>query len=211
MGALTNALLAPPAFPEDAAHGRGQPVIVVPGFCSPEFSTARLRAFLNRQGFRAQSWDCGFNLGPIRPALVRFEQLVIKTADDFGRPIALVGISLGGTLAREMAKLRPGHVARVVTLVSPIRLPVVTPLAPLAHAVSALWDADAHDQLARIAEPPPVPVTAIVSRNDGVVDWHACVPDAAPDVETLMVNGAHMTIGSNPEAQRIVAARLALV
>lgn len=211
MGALTAALVAPPPFPEAAARGRGQPVIVVPGFCSPEFSTARLRAFLNQQGFGAQSWDCGVNLGPIRPALVRFEQLVIKTAEDCGRPIALVGISLGGTLAREMAKFRPGHVARVVTLASPIRLPVVTPLAPLAHAASALWDAGAYDQLARIAEPPPVPVTAIVSPDDGVVDWRVCVPDSSPHVETVMVNGAHMTIGSNPEAQRIVAARLALV
>ena len=207
--ALAHLRQSPPAFPQDAARGRGQPVIVVPGFCAPDDSTARLREFLNRQDFAARPWDCGPNLGPTKTALRGFERLLEETADRHGEAVALVGISLGGVIAREMAKRYPGRVSRVVTLVSPIRLPVATPLAPLARFASLVWDDGARATFGQIAEPPPVPLTAIVNPKDGVVDWRACVPDPAPNVETVMVEGEHMTMGSNPQAQRIVAARLA--
>jgi pimeloyl-ACP methyl ester carboxylesterase len=199
----------PPPFPDDAARGHGQIVIVVPGFCSPDLTTARLREFLTRQGFAAQPWDCGPNLGPTRTVISGLERQVAQAAERTGAPVSLVGISLGGTLSREIAKRRPDCVARVVTLVSPIRLPVATPLAPLAQFAALVWDEEAKGSLSRIAEPPPMPLTAIVSPKDGVVDWRACVPDPAPNVEMVMVEGAHLTMASNPEAQRIVAARLA--
>jgi hypothetical protein len=52
---LAMAIVAPPPFPDDAVRGSGESVIVVPGFCSPDITTARLRAFLVRQGFAAQA------------------------------------------------------------------------------------------------------------------------------------------------------------
>jgi pimeloyl-ACP methyl ester carboxylesterase len=208
--ALAQCIAAPPPFPADAARGQGEPVIVVPGFCSPDMATARLREFLTRQGFAPRTWDSGTNLGPTRTALSIFERQLMETAEACGRRVSLVGISLGGTIAREIAKRRPDCVARVVTLVSPIRLPVATCLAPLAQIAALVWDDTSREAMARILEPPPVPLTAIVSPKDGVVDWRACVPDDAPNVEMVLVPGAHMTIASNPAAQRIVAARLAL-
>jgi hypothetical protein len=63
MGLLA-AMISPPPFPAGAARGTGQPVVVLPGFCSPDFTTARLREFLNRQGFHANGWGCGTNFGP---------------------------------------------------------------------------------------------------------------------------------------------------
>ena len=210
IAALSKCVAAPPPFPDDAVRGQGQPVIVVPGFCSPDIATARLREFLARQGFAPRTWDCGPNLGPTRTVLSTFERQLVETADRTGRLVSLVGISLGGTIAREMAKRRPDCVARVVTLVSPIKLPVATPLAPLAQLAALVWDGDVRDAMARIAEPPPVALTAIVNPKDGVLDWRACVPDPGPNVEMVTVVGAHMTMGSNPEAQRVVAARLAL-
>jgi alpha-beta hydrolase superfamily lysophospholipase len=207
--ALARASVAPPPFPRDAARGAGQPVIVVPGFCAPDVSTARLRAFLNRQGFDAQSWDGGVNLGPTRAAMVGLERTLVAAAARRGRPAALVGISLGGTIAREIAKRRPGCVARVVTLASPIRLPVTSPLSPLAELAARLWDGEATAALARIAEPPPVPLTAVVNPRDGVVDWRDCLPEPHPGVAVVTVAGAHMSIASNPAALRAVAAALA--
>ncbi len=207
--ALAQCIAAPPPFPDDAARGEGQPVIVAPGFCSPPLATARLREFLNRQGFSARSWDAGPNLGPTRTALSTFDRQLMETAQACGQRVHLVGVSLGGTIAREMAKRRPDCVARVVTMVSPIRLPVATCLAPLAQIAALVWDDTSREALAGILEPPPVPLTAIVSPKDGVVDWHACVPDEAPNVEMVLVPGAHMTIASNPSAQRVVAERLA--
>jgi pimeloyl-ACP methyl ester carboxylesterase len=200
----------PPDFPEDAARGRGQRVIVLPGFCAPDLSTVRLRNFLNRQGFDAQPWDCGTNLGPTRTILTGLERQLSEAAQKQGRPISLVGVSLGGTIAREIAKRRGDCVARVVTIASPIKLPVATPLAPLARFASLVWDGDAREAIARVAEPPPVPLTAIVNPKDGIVDWRACVPDPSPNVEVVAIEGAHMTMASNPDVQRVVAARLAL-
>jgi pimeloyl-ACP methyl ester carboxylesterase len=138
-----------------------------------------------------------------------FERKLKETAEARGKPVALVGVSLGGIVAREMAKYHPVWVSRVVTLVSPIKLPVATPLAPLVRIATLVWNSQGRDALARLSEPPPCPVTAIVNPTDGVVDWRACVPDPARNVEVVMIAGGHMTMCSNPEVQRVVASRLA--
>ena len=167
-------------------------MIVLPGFCSPDLSTIRLRNFLKRQGFDAQPWDCGTNLGPTRTILTSLARLLSETAEKQGRPVALVGISLGGTIAREIAKRRPECVEQVITIASPIKLPVATPLAPLAKFASLVWDGDAREAIARVAEPPPVPLTAIVNPKDGIVDWRACVP-APRRCGMIAIEGTHMT------------------
>jgi pimeloyl-ACP methyl ester carboxylesterase len=211
MIALTQASLSPPPFPEDAARGDGQPVIVIPGFLAPDMSTARLREFLERQNFAPVSWTSGLNLGPMRRVMVGLKHQISELAQKTGRPVSLIGVSLGGTTARQAAKCCPEHVARVITLVSPIRMPVVTPLAPLAEAAALLWDPEEVRDLAAIAEPPPVPLTAVISRDDGIIEWEASRPEAREGVEVVEIAGAHMAICSNPQAQRIVADRLARV
>src|SRR4029079_12706478 len=85
MAALAQATLVPPPFPEDAARGNGQPVIVIPGFLAPDMSTARLRAFLERQNFRPYSWACGFNIGPMPHVVREVERQVRDLADAAGR------------------------------------------------------------------------------------------------------------------------------
>jgi len=209
MMALTQATLSPPPFPEDAARGNGQPVIVIPGFLAPDMSTARLRDFLARQNFMPYSWTIGLNLGPMRHVMRELERQVIEIADKTGRQVSLVGVSLGGTTARQVAKCCPDRIARLITLVSPIHPPIATPLAPLAQAAALLWDAEELKNLAAISQPPPVPLTAIVSRDDGIIDWRASVPHASEMVEVVEISGSHMAICSNPEVQRIVADRLA--
>jgi pimeloyl-ACP methyl ester carboxylesterase len=208
MAAVAQVLLAPPPFPEGVARGNGQPVIVIPGFLSPDVTTARLREFLTRQDFVAHPWTCGLNVGPMRRVVEEVERQVREIADAAGKPVCLVGVSLGGTIAREVAKSSPVPIARVITLVSPIHLPVTTPLAPLALAASLLWDTEELAALSAIAEPPPVPVTAVFSRDDGVIDWRAAVPAPSEMVEVLEVSGPHMTVCSNPQVQRIIADRL---
>jgi pimeloyl-ACP methyl ester carboxylesterase len=209
MATLIAVTCRPPPFPDDAARGDGQPVIVVPGFCSPNMSTARLRQFLTRQGFAPETWTCGVNLGPAPTVLARLERHIAETAERTGRLVSVIGVSLGGTMAREAAKRCPNHVAHVVTICSPVSLPVMTPLAPLAYLAGLRWDEEARRRLSRVAEPPPVPVTAIVNPKDGVLDWRNSVPERSPRVDVVTIEGAHMTMGSNPATQRVVAARLA--
>lgn len=211
MATVAQVLLAPPPFPEEAARGSGQPVIVIPGFLSPDVTTARLREFLARQDFIAHPWTCGLNVGPMPRVIDQLERQVRETADAAGMPVCLLGVSLGGTIAREVAKSCRGPIAQVITLVSPIHLPVVTPLAPLAEAASFLWDLEELSALRAIAEPPPVPVTALFSRDDGIIDWRASVPANSEMVEVVEVSGPHMTVCSNPQVQWIVADRLAKI
>lgn len=207
--AATQDTLSPPPFPEDAARGDGQPVIVIPGFLAPDVTTQRLRDFLLRQNFHPVCWTSGINLGPLRHVMPGLQAQIRALAEQTGQRVSLVGVSLGGTTARQAAKYCPEHIARVITLVSPIRMPVVSPLAPLAEAAALLWDAEEVRDLAAIAEPPPVPLTAIISRQDGVIDWEASRPAPGPLVEVVEVSAAHMAICSSPDVQRIVADRLA--
>jgi triacylglycerol lipase len=132
-----------------------------------------------------------------------------EVAARYGEAPALIGQSLGGTIAREAAKKRPDLVSEVVTIVSPIRFPVPTTLAPLAHCAAILWDRETLAEIARISEPPPVKLTAIVAPRDGLVDPRACIPDPALNVEVIFIEGRRTTMGSSPEVQRVVAAKLA--
>lgn len=201
-----NDTLNPPPFPDDAARGTGT-VLVLPGFAAHDITTARLREFLGRQGFIPHPWECGVNLGPLPDLLARIEDRV-RTLAGTGR-IALVGVSMGGIFAREIARRCPTQVSRVITLGSPVRLPVVSPLAPLAQAAAMLWDAEGLAAIARIGDAVPVPLTAIVSPDDGIVDWRSTVPEGGEGVEILEVPGAHTSMGSNPAIQRLIAERLA--
>src|SRR4051812_13854121 len=207
MAEVTRVNFAPPPFPDDAAQGQGQQVIVLPGFATDDAATARLRQFLERQNFTPLRWPCGFNLGPMKSVLSQVERQVADTAGRHGK-VALVGVSLGGTIAREIAHRRPEAISRVVTLGSPVRLPVVSPLAPLAQLLSFLWEDEARAAFSRIADPLPVPLTAILTRQDGIVDWRCCLPDPQ-DGEVVEVSGAHSVLASSPEVQRIIADRLA--
>lgn len=197
------------SFPDGAARGHGEPVFVIPAFLSPESSAAFLCRFLAHQGFAAACWGCGMNLGPTRATIQRLDARLRAFARDHGRKVSLVGISLGGTLAREAAKRCPECTERVVTLASPVNVPVTTPLAPLARLAAMLWDGQGDEAFEHVGEAPPVPLTAVVCPNDGVVESRACLPRPGPGVETVLVPSPHMTIATNPEALRVVAARLA--
>ena len=202
-------LATPPPFPETAARGHDEPVLVVPAFLSPDLSTVAIRKFLRQQGFAPVPWGCGINFGPTPNALAKLRQCIRANAERYQRKVFVVGISLGGTLAREAAKPCANCIEHLVTVASPVNLPVVTPLAPFARFASLFWDADMKLAAARVAEPPPIPLTAIVSLSDGIVDWRACVPRPSSQTEIVALSGDHMTMGSNPDVLRVIAARLA--
>jgi pimeloyl-ACP methyl ester carboxylesterase len=135
---------------------------------------------------------------------------VEKLATREGRPVRLVGWSLGGYLAREAARDLPHRVDRVVTLGSPvIGGPRYTTTAGFYRAKGTSFD----DIDARIAErernPIQVPITAVYSKSDGVVDWRACIDRTSPHVEHVRVRSSHVGLGFSPEVLRVVATHLA--
>ena len=153
----------------------------------------------------------GRNQGRVEEVLDRVRERVEQFAELQGEPVALVGQSLGGYLAREAARDLPHLVRRVVTFGSPVvggpRYSTAAPLYALRGA-----DFDQIDQAIAAREETPlrVPVTAVYSKNDGIVAWQACI-DRRTDpqlIEHVEVRSTHLAMGFDPEVLRVVARRL---
>jgi thioesterase domain-containing protein len=191
-------------------RGGGAPVLVLPGYGAGDRSTALLRAYLGLLGYRVRGWGLDRNRGNVNALIPRVTELVAARAREAGQPLRLVGWSLGGYLAREAARERPADVALVVTLGSPVvGGPKYTATAEAYRRRGYDLDAIEATVAARERAPITVPITAIYSRNDGVVAWQACIDRTSPQVEHVEVRSTHLGLGVDPEVFRIVAERLA--
>jgi pimeloyl-ACP methyl ester carboxylesterase len=195
--------------------GDGHPVIVLPGLGANDFTTAPLRRFLRRRGYEPYPWRQGFNFGPNRgrpgAVLDACADLLRATVEQHGQPVSLVGWSLGGVYARELAKQMPAQVRCVITLGSPF---AGHPRATNAWRFFELVSGQSvHDDnlLAELKRAPPVPTTSIYSKTDGIVAWQCCVNDAVPGTQTenIEVHASHLGMGANPVALYAIADRLA--
>jgi pimeloyl-ACP methyl ester carboxylesterase len=189
-------------------RGDGHTVLVFPGLAANDLTTLPMRAFLRDRGYEAQPWQQGLNLGPRAGVLEAARERVRALAAASGRPISLLGWSLGGVYARELAKEAPELVRCVITLGSPFAGPVqqATNAWWLFERVSGPPDAA---MMASLAEPPPVPTTSIYSRTDGIVAWQCSVNPPAPRAENVEVHASHIGLGLNPLAMVAIADRLA--
>ncbi len=188
----------------------GEPVLVLPGFGAGDASTFVLRRFLGRLGYRVRGWGLGLNGGDVPGLMPRVARMVAERATEAGTPLRLVGWSLGGYLAREAARDAPGAVDRVVTLGSPvIGGPRYTATAGFYRRAGVDFDAIDAAIAERERTPIRVPVTAIYSEQDGIVDWRACIDRTSPRVEHVKVRASHVGMGFSPDVLRIVAERLA--
>ncbi|HUJ03278.1 MAG TPA: hypothetical protein VLW75_06550 [Rhizomicrobium sp.] len=201
----------PPPFPAEALpRGHGRTVLLIPGFLTGDWAMSRLRGFLRSLDYRAEMSGTALNLGPTRGLAERLDaKLATLSARDGA--ISLIGQSLGGVMARALAHGRPGCVSSVITLCTPVRFPVATPLEPFVRLFAPLHDPAWIARRHSIAEPLPVPLTAIYSETDGIVDWRQCLVEETGDQRNLRVDGVHSVMGSNPEAQRAIAHALARV
>lgn len=197
-------------FLRNAPRGDGHPVLVMPGFLTNSISTALLRRFLNDLGYRAHRWKLGWNTGPVgeieHAILVRIHELKRR----YRRKVSLIGWSLGGVYARELAWMAPEDVRQVIALGSPVRH----------HAKSSVawlyaWIAKQHpesigeEHLVRANRPPPVPTTCIYSRSDGIVPWQCSIEQCSPISENIRIESSHFGLGSHPLVFWAIADRLA--
>ncbi|MDJ0842310.1 MAG: alpha/beta hydrolase [Acidobacteriota bacterium] len=193
-------------------EGDGHPVLVYPGFMASDFSTRVLRKFLDKLGYEALPWKLGRNLGYSPVLDAQMQEHLSAMHQYFGRKLTLIGWSLGGVYARELARVMPECVRQVITMGSPFAG------STRATNVSWLYDLVTGEKLndidpnllKRLAEQTPVPSTAIYSRTDGIVAWQSCV-DPHPDEqhENIEVPGSHFGFGFNPWAMHVIADRLA--
>ncbi len=192
-----------------ASRGDGHAVLVLPALLKSDASTAYLRRHLDQLGYDAHGWRLGTDIGPTDKALDGSERRLRELRRRHGRKVSLVGHSMGGLIAREIAKRSPESVRQVVTLCSPFRPPIASNV-ELAFRLFAPWHSRRVPELwATIAEPPPVPTTAVYTRSDGVVSWQSCCDAPAFEHESVEVTGCHTTMARNAGALRVIADRLA--
>jgi pimeloyl-ACP methyl ester carboxylesterase len=191
-------------------QGDGHPVLVFPGLGASDLSTLPLRNFLRQRGYTAYAWQQGFNLGPRAGVLESCRRLMEEVVQNHGQPASLIGWSLGGIYARELAKERAQSARCVITLGTPFAgHPRATNAYRFFEFVSGQSPADDHGLIAQIRQPPPVPTTSIYSKTDGVVAWQCSLNDDHPQTENIEVRASHVGMGLNPLALYAVADRLA--
>ncbi len=202
--------LALPWLRSRAPRGDGGPVMVVPGFATDDGWTVSLRGFLGGLGWTVQGWALGRNHGRVQELIPRVTVQTAAFAEHAGRPVRLVGWSLGGYLVREIARERPELVDRVVTLGAPvIGGPRYTASAPMYLKKGYDLDAIESEVEARESEPITVPVDAVYSRCDGIVAWRACIDHHNPHVRHHEITSSHLGLVASPAAFRLVAELLA--
>ena len=192
--------------------GDNHPVLVLPGFLASSRSTRPLRQYLSDLGYRAHRWKLGSNMGYSHGLHDRMRARIDELADRYDMKVSLIGWSLGGIYARELARENPAVVRQVISMGSPFR---GHPSATNVHRLFERLSEVAYDEIPRtflenMPHSPPVPTTALYTRGDGVVAWQSTVEvsDRA-DVENIHVGGTHLGLGFNPRAIFAIADRLA--
>lgn len=195
----------------DGLPGDGRPILVMPAFFAGDWQTEPLRAFLSKKGYAAYGWQLGPNVGPTDAILYGIERRLDEIrAEHGGAKVTLIGHSLGGVLARELAKKRPDAVRHLIVLTSPIHAPTASLLVPIYDLLSRWYSADAEALEAKLNEPPTVPVTAIYTRSDGIIAWQSALESPGARRENIEVAGAHVTMARNFDAWRVIVDRLRL-
>lgn len=196
-------------FLTQGASGDGHTVLVFPGLAASGSSTRLLRHFLRRRGYDARCWELGWNLGP-RPGVI--DACLQRVADlrrESGSKISLVGWSLGGVYARELAKLAPDDVRLVISLGSPFTgHPKASNAWRVYELLSGRTAGDAASTL-HLRQAPPVPTTSIYTRTDGIVNWQCSIQEPGGCCENIAVPASHVGLGMNPAVLAAIADRLA--
>jgi triacylglycerol lipase len=226
LGLETAALLRDPVFRgEGIADGRGQPVLLIPGFMAGDDSLALMTRWLRRTGHHTSKAGIRFNVGCSGKGMESLEQRLEDLVQRQGQRAAIIGQSRGGSFAKVLAQLRPDLVSGIVTLGSPTCEPLdVHPAVSAGVKAVALlgglrlpgfftndclggdccasfWEL--HDKPLRRG----VGFVAIYSRSDGIVNWRACLDPAAE--KQVEIRSSHIGMAVHPGGYRAIGDALA--
>jgi pimeloyl-ACP methyl ester carboxylesterase len=194
-----------------APRGDGHPVLALPGFLASDLSMAPMRRYLTALGYDAYAWKMGRNVGGFARMRTALRDRLAEIHATTGRKVSVVGWSLGGVYARDLALQAPELVRYVVTLGSPFAGNVrATNATRLYEAMSGEAVQDNSELRQAIAGDLPVPTSSIFSRTDGVVNWRTCRLRPSNTAENIEVHlASHVGLGVNAAALWATADRLA--
>jgi len=207
-GELSASLALMPLL-QRAPRGDGHPVLVLPGLIASDVSTQLLRSYLSGRGYNVRGWGLGRNMGLKEGLRDKMLASVRELHEETGRKVSLIGWSLGGVYARDIAAELPDAVRNCIMLGSPIH---GHPRSTNAWRIYELASGQRVDdpKLHRLDPAlPPVPTTAIFSRSDGVVAWQCSVEQESATSESIEVDGSHCGLGAHPAVLYAIADRLA--
>ncbi len=193
--------------------GDGHPVLVLPGFLASDISTKPMRRLLDDLGYETFGWTLGRNVKFDAAREREMSDLLEDIHAETKQKVSIIGWSLGGVFARELAKRHPDKVRMVISLGSPISN-------NRAHsAPSRLFEAingkqtapEAEGRYTDLEQAPPVPTTSIFTKSDGIVAWRGSVQHdrSHEQTENIMVPASHIGLGVNPLVMVAIADRLA--
>lgn len=192
--------------------GNGKHVLVLPGLMGVDRLTKKLRTFINNIGYQAHPWGLGRNLGDTTTYLPKLEAKIDKLYQDRGEKIVLIGWSLGGIYARELAKLHPEKIEQVITLCSPFKIKHEKNYGEFIMNLTAKikkFKPNPPELLANMGNPPPMPVTALYTKTDGIVPWEVCLENETDIHKNIELKCGHIAVIYHDEAMKIIADKLA--
>jgi pimeloyl-ACP methyl ester carboxylesterase len=194
-----------------APRGDGHPVLTLPGFLASDLSMAPMRRYLKELGYDPHAWRMGRNFGGVYGKRKALRELLTGIHEATGRKVSIVGWSLGGVYARDLALQVPDMVRSVITLGSPFANDIrATNATKLYELLSGEGVDDIPGLREAIAGDMPVPASSIYSRTDGIVNWRTSLVRPSATAENIEVHlASHIGLGFNPAALWAVADRLA--
>jgi len=191
------------------SKGDGHPVIVFPGFVASDRSTRPMRGLLKDLGYKTYGWGLGRNLKFNDQREADMRALLKTVFEKHGQKVSLIGWSLGGVFAREIAKANPIYVRSVITLGSPISGDLDHSSATrLYEFFNGAPSKAMKTRLTEIAKAPPVPTTSIFSKTDGIVAWRGSLQKPDGLTENIRIPASHIGLGVNPLVMYAIADRL---
>jgi pimeloyl-ACP methyl ester carboxylesterase len=185
-----------------------QVVVLLPGFGTGPWRMRYMAKQLECAGHKAKRWGMGFNLGVSPELFERLSDRILEVRERYGQPVVLVGWSLGGVFARELAKRHPDAIAKVITMGSPFSgSPYDNNAWRIYHLVTG-HPVDAPPVEAELAEKPPVETVAIWSPRDGIVSPRASRGRPGERDRAIGVRCTHVGFPNSPECIRAVLAEL---
>lgn len=185
-----------------------QVAMILPGFATHPMRMRYLARQLESAGHVAKRWGLGFNWGPTDENFAAIEDRLLQLHARHGRKVVLIGWSLGGLYARELAKRQPGSVAKVVTMGSPFSGSPRANNVWRAYQFITGHSVDAPPVAAELRVKPPVETVALWSANDGVIAPRCAAGRPGERDRAIPLRCTHMGFTYDPQVIATLLAEL---